>query len=62
MVHLALSILLGTYLYSPLSDVAIADVVVQAVVFPALALSGLLMWKGPVLRRRIRTRGAEAEH
>jgi len=51
--HLVLATALGTYLYSPLADVSAATLAVQAVVFPALALSGVLMWKGPRLWARL---------
>jgi thiosulfate reductase cytochrome b subunit len=51
--HLVLATALGVYLYSPLGDVMIAELVVQAVVFPVLVLSGLLMWKGQRLRQRL---------
>lgn len=56
MVHVVLATVLGTYLYSPLADVASAELAVQLVIFPVLALSGLLMWKGQALRRRLRSR------
>jgi hypothetical protein len=32
--------------YSPLGDLPAVELVVRAVVFPALALSGILLWKG----------------
>jgi hypothetical protein len=48
--HLVLATALGVYLYSPLGDVAVVELAVQLLVFPALALSGLLLWKGHRLR------------
>jgi hypothetical protein len=51
-VHLLFATVLGVYLYSPLGSVAGVEPFVQVVAFPALALSGLLMWRGPRLRRR----------
>jgi hypothetical protein len=50
--HLVLATALGTYFYSPLSDLPAATLAMQAVVFPTLALSGVLMWKGPQLWAR----------
>jgi len=55
--HLALSVALGAFVYSPLRTAPAAVIATQIVLFPLLALSGLLMWKGPALRRRYRDRG-----
>ena len=52
--HFALATALGVYLYSPLGDVASVELAVQVLVFPALALSGVLMWKGHRIRGRLR--------
>ncbi|MFC7138044.1 hypothetical protein ACFQRB_19410 [Halobaculum litoreum] len=49
--HLVLGTTLGVYLYSPLGSVAAFELAVQVLVFPALALSGLLLWKGHRVRR-----------
>jgi hypothetical protein len=51
--HVAFATVLGVYLYSPLGDVAGVELAVQVLVFPALALSGLLMWKGHRVRNRL---------
>lgn len=50
-IHLVFPVVLGAYLYSPLADVGGVELVVQAVVFPFLALSGILLWKGPKFRQ-----------
>lgn len=50
--HLVGAALLGTYLYSPWSDVAWFALLNQVVVFPALAVSGLWMWLAPRWRGR----------
>lgn len=55
-VHLLFAVVLGAYVYSPLSDVGSVELFVQAVVFPGLALSGVLLWKGGRLRRWYRER------
>lgn len=54
--HLLLAGLLGVFLYSPLRTVPEAVLAVQALLFPLLAVSGLLMWKGPRLQRWYRER------
>jgi type VI protein secretion system component VasK len=59
--HLGLATALGVYLYSPLGEVAAAELAVQLVVFPALALSGLLLWRGGRLRSWLRRRRGARE-
>lgn len=54
--HLLLAVALGAFVYSPLRTVPEAVLLVQTVLFPALALSGLLLWKGGRLRRWLRDR------
>lgn len=51
--HLAVATWLGVYLYSPLADHAAFELATQAVAFPFLVVSGLLLWKGPSIRRRL---------
>lgn len=53
--HLAFAAWLGVVLYSPVGENAQALLVTRAVVFPLLVVSGLLLWKGPALRRRLRS-------
>jgi hypothetical protein len=53
-VHLVLATTLGVFLYSPLKSVQGGDLVLQVIVFPMLTLSGLFMWKGHVIRTRLR--------
>ena len=43
---------IGTYVYSPWSDIAWFALMNQVVVVPALAISGLWMWLGHRLRRK----------
>jgi hypothetical protein len=59
--HLALAATLGLYVYSPLAAVPAVELAVQAVVFPALALSGMLLWQGGRLRARLRRRADAGE-
>jgi hypothetical protein len=51
--HLVLASILGLYLYSPLGAVETVGLLVEVVVFPTLALSGILLWRGTQLRRWI---------
>ncbi len=53
LVHLILATALGVYLYSPVGGIAAVELAVQVLVFPALAPSGLLMWKGHRVRGRL---------
>jgi hypothetical protein len=55
--HLLVAAALGTFVYSPLRTVPTAVLAVQFVVFPALVLSGLALWRGGRLRAWWRTRG-----
>ena len=54
LVHVVFATVLGVYLYSPLGEVPTFELAMQIVGFPALAMSGLLMWKGPRIRKRMR--------
>ncbi|WP_277556181.1 hypothetical protein [Halobaculum limi] len=54
LVHVVLATTLGVYLYSPLNEIASVELAVQALVFPSLVLSGLLIWNGHRLRARFR--------
>lgn len=51
LLHLVLATVLGVFLYSPLGGEPLVELGVQVVVFPALALSGVLLWKGHEIRR-----------
>lgn len=57
LLHLAAACALGTYLYSPLIDATWAARVLQVGVFPAMAVSGLVMWQQARLRRWLGARG-----
>jgi hypothetical protein len=57
LLHVAAACALGTYLYSPLIDATWAARVLQVGVFPAMALSGLVMWQQARLRRWLGARG-----
>ncbi|MDS0282506.1 hypothetical protein [Haloarcula onubensis] len=50
-IHLLLAVAAGAFVYSPLRTEPAAVLAVQAVLFPLLALSGVLLWKGAALRR-----------
>lgn len=44
-IHLALSAVLGTYVYSPWSSNTVFHAVVQWLLFPLLAVTGVALWK-----------------
>jgi thiosulfate reductase cytochrome b subunit len=50
-VHLALSIPVIGYVYSPFEDIPQYAPVVRFVAVPVIVLTGLWMWKGHLLRR-----------
>lgn len=52
--HFFSSLVIGTYLYSPLSADPTFKAVTLYVVFPAMALSGLWMWNMGRINRYLR--------
>lgn len=52
-IHILFSIPIIGYVYSPFADLPDYAPVVRYVAIPMLALTGLWMWKGHVLRRLI---------
>ena len=49
--HFIASLVIGTYLYSPWSTYPVFKAVTLYIVFPGMALSGLIMWNmGRILR------------
>lgn len=54
--HLVFASILGIYIYSPLGGVQAVELIVQTLVFPALALSGILLWRGRQIQRWLTTR------
>jgi hypothetical protein len=50
-IHLVFSIPIIGYIYSPFAQLPNYASVVRFVAFPVIALSGLWMWKGHVVRR-----------
>jgi len=59
--HLLLAVGLDVFVYSPLRTVSDAVLVVQVVLFPLLALSGVLLWTGPRLRRFLNRSGVDSD-
>ncbi len=51
--HLVFSIPIIGYIYSPFKELPNYAPIVRYIAFPAIALSGLWMWKGHVVRRLI---------
>ena len=58
--HLFFAIPIIGYIYSPFKELPNYAPVVRYVAFPIIALSGLWMWKGHVLRRLISKRSQVA--
>ena len=50
-IHLIFAIPIIGYIYSPFKELPNYAPVVRYVAFPAIALTGLWMWKGHVVRR-----------
>jgi len=57
-IHIVLSIPIIGYVYSPFEEIPQYAPAVRFVFLPVLALTGLWMWKGHVLRRLISKRSA----
>ena len=49
-VHIIISIPIVGYIYGPVSEIPQAVVAVRFVIFPALVLSGLWLWKGNAIK------------
>jgi hypothetical protein len=54
--HFLLAAVLGAFVYSPFTADPTFRLVVQVIAFPAMVATGLLLWRGPALRRWLRTR------
>jgi hypothetical protein len=52
-IHLVFAIPIIGYIYSPFKELRNYAPVVRFVAFPVIALSGLWMWRGHLLRRLI---------
>ncbi len=52
-IHLVFSIPIIGYIYSPFKELPNYAPIVRYIAFPIIALSGLLMWKGHLLRRLV---------
>ena len=64
-VHLVAGVILLLYVYTPMGDQPIPELMVRVMAFPVLAISGLLQWQWPRVRRLLRqqrsqTRGQPA--
>ena len=60
-IHIVFSIPIIGYIYSPFKELPNYAPIVRHVAFPAIALSGLWMWKGHVLRRLLSKRTKTAQ-
>ena len=57
-IHIVFAIPIAGYVYSPFKEQPNYAPVVRFVSFPVIVLTGLWMWKTPVLRRLISKRAA----
>ena len=57
-IHLILAIPIYGYIYSPFDKLPLYAFPTRFIFFPLMVLTGLLMWKGHVLRRLISKRSA----
>jgi hypothetical protein len=58
-IHIVFSVPIIGYIYSPFEQIPNYAPVVRFVAVPVIVLSGLLMWKGHVLRRLVPKRSAQ---
>ena len=58
-IHIVFSIPIAGYIYSPFEKIPNCAPATRFVFVPVLALSGLWMWKGHVLRRLISKRSVQ---
>jgi hypothetical protein len=54
--HLIASVLLGTFIHSPLREAPAFIAIMQFLVFPAIAASGVWMWQQARLARSLKVR------
>lgn len=55
-VHLVASAILLVFLYTPLGDNDVFQLMVRVMVFPLLVVTGTLMWQMPRIRRMLKRR------
>jgi len=54
--HILISIPVIGYIYGPVATIPEAAMAVKFIFFPVLALSGLWLWKGYVVKKFVRTK------
>ena len=60
-IHIVLAIPIAGYIYSPFENIPQYAAPTRFVFFPAIALTGLWMWKGETIRRLISKRSAQPD-
>ena len=60
-IHIVFAIPIAGYIYSPFEDIPNYAPVVRFVAVPLIALAGLWMWKGHVVRRLISKRSGQED-
>ena len=59
-IHIVLSVPILGYIYSPFKELPNYAPAVRYVFLPAIVVSGLWMWQGPNVRRRLSRRPVES--
>lgn len=55
--HLLAAVILGVYIYSPWGDLPAFTAFVRFGLFPALGLTGLILWQQPRIMKWLRAQG-----
>ena len=50
-IHIIFSVPIIGYIYGPVASIPASAMAVRVIIFPALTVSGLWMWKGHVVKR-----------
>ncbi len=58
LLHLVASFILGAFIYGPWGAGSILEGLIQFLIFPGLAVSGLILWQQPRLARLRRDRNS----
>ena len=62
MFHLLEAGVLGALIYGPWGDGSLLEASIQYGFFPALVISGLMLWQQPRLLKRLRRRGTQTRN
>jgi len=54
--HIVFSVPIVGYIYGPVATLRVGSMIVKWIMFPIIVLSGLWLWKGQVIKKRIKNR------